>query len=336
MSVKSSLLKTLEQNKGCFVSGQELARTLDVSRTSIWKAVKNLKDEGYPIEAVTNKGYMLAEESRILSSEAMSKFLDKGIGLSSIRVIDSTDSTNNEAKRMLMEEPGFGKVIFAERQSSGKGRLGRSFSSPPGDSLYASFILKPLVDVNDSLLVTVAASVAVARSLKKIGAVEDAILKPGIKWVNDVYLENKKICGILTEAVSDVESGQIQSLILGIGININTDTARYPKELRDQIGILKIPSGRRNQLAAILINEVFRIQDEIMDYSANRLDEPLFMDEYREMSTVLCKDIYVIKNDIKLEAKAIDIDNRGGLFVKYKTGETELLNTGEVSIRFNH
>lgn len=335
MSVKSSLLKTLELNKGCFISGQELARMLDVSRTSVWKAAKSLQDEGYLIEAVTNKGYMLAEESRILSEEAISGFLDPGIGSVSITIMDNTDSTNNEAKRILMDEPGFGRVIFAEEQSSGKGRLGRSFSSPPGDSLYASFILKPLLDVNDSLLITVGASVAVARAVEKIGAADDESFEPEIKWVNDVYLDNKKICGILTEAVSDLESGQIQSLILGIGINVNTDIKHYPKEIRDRIGIVEISPGQRNRFAAILINEVFHMQDEIMDYRMNGLDEPSFMDEYRQRSMVLGKGIYVIKNDEKYEAKAIDINNHGGLLVKYKTGETELLNTGEVSIRFD-
>ncbi len=336
MSTKSGLIKALEINKEHFLSGQELAHKLDVSRTSIWKAVKELQEEGYPIEAVTNKGYMLTKESRILSAEAIGVYLNPAAQMPAIKILKMTDSTNNEAKRMIMNDAGPGTVIFAEEQTKGKGRLGRSFSSPTGDNLYASFILKPLLDVNDSLLITVGASVAVARAVKKMEEFSNQILKPEIKWVNDVYVEGKKICGILTEAVSDVESGQIHSLVLGIGININTDIKDYPEDIRKQIGILKIDPGQRNRFAAILIDEVFNVQEEIYEFSSSELKEPTFMDEYREMSLILKKEIFVIKGDEKLEATALDINSQGALSVKYKTGAEEVLSTGEVSIRLNN
>ena len=337
MAVKSKILKSLEKNRGEFVSGQELARSLAVSRTSIWKSIKQLQDEGYPIEAVTNRGYMLSEDSNILSLSEISSNLDPTVDPSLIQIFKSTDSTNNEAKRIIINnyDEKFGSVIIAGEQTAGKGRQGREFSSPPGDSLYISFILKPLLDVHDSLLVTVAASVAVVRAIKKIGHINDENLNPMIKWVNDIFLDSKKVCGILTEAVTDVESGQIKSLVLGIGINVNIDRRKYPEKIQSIIGSLGIKPGQRNKFSALVINEVFHIQEEISDFATGNSVRPSFMSEYREMSLVLGKDIKVIKGDERLSAKALDINDRGGLLVRFESGETEILDTGEISIRLN-
>lgn len=336
MSTKSKLLATLEKNKGKYVSGQELAHILNVSRTAIWKAIKDLQSEGYPIGAGNNKGYTLAESSNILSVEAMEPFLNEEINAKLIHIYKEVDSTNNQAKRLIIDDVPNNTVIIAEKQTSGRGRRGKGFASPPGDSVYISFILKSMLDVEDSLLLTVAASVAVTRAVEQVELYSEHDLSPQIKWVNDVYLGEKKICGILTEAVSDLESGQIHSLILGIGVNINADLEKYPSELRNIIGTLDIPSGNRNRFVASLINEVFKIQNEIHGYIENRSEEPLFMKEYRKKSMILGKDINVIKNDSPVQATALDINNHGALLVKYKTGETELLSTGEISIRLNN
>ena len=336
MSTKSKLIRELEKNKGKFISGQQLADNLRVSRTSVWKAIKELKGAGYPIEAVTNKGYMLLNESRVLSCEAIWEHLDPSVKPKSIHILKTVDSTSNEAKRLLMNGNEFGTVIFAEKQTGGRGRLGRGFSSPPGDSLYVSFILKPLLDVYDSLLITVAASVAVTRAIKKMSKVENKDYNPKIKWVNDIYSNDRKLCGILTEAVSDVENGQLQSIVLGIGINVNVDISSFPEEFRDIIGSMSISPGNRNLFAAYLINEVFLIQDELSEFRLNGKKEPSFMEEYREASLILDKDVFVIKGDQRQEAKALHIDGKGGLVVMYKNGDEEILNTGEISIRLNN
>lgn len=333
MSTKSELLSILEKNKGKYISGQEFAKTLQVSRTAVWKAIKDLQADGYSIDAITNKGYSLSLESDILSEEAIRQNLVKENSDCNIKIYKSIDSTNNEAKRLVMNDCGYGTVIFSEEQTAGKGRRGKDFVSPKGDNIYASFILEPMIDVENSLLVTVGASVAVARAVNKIGEKNGVNYDPGIKWVNDLYLNDKKFCGILTEATTDLESGEIQNLILGIGIDINSDVTMYPKELHDVVGSINIISGHRNFMAATLINEVFGIQKELIDYSNGLGDEPRFMKEYRERSIVIGHDIYVIRDDTKVEARAIDIDKRGGLIVKYKTGETDTLSTGEISIR---
>lgn len=335
MSTRSTLLKILEKNKGGFMSGQDLADELDISRTAVWKAIKDLQSDGYNITATTNKGYSLSPGSDILSAEAIIQNHADIEDIKRIHIYKEVDSTNNEGRRLIMDGKPSGTVIFAEKQTSGKGRRGKTFSSPAGDSIYVSFILEPLLDVKDSLLITVAASVAVARAVLKIGSEDGRPLNPRIKWVNDVYLDNKKICGILTEAVSDVESGQIQSLVLGIGININISPDDFPENLRDIVGTVHISPGLRNRFAALIINEISQIQQEINEYISKGLDEPVFMDEYRQRSMILGQGIYVIRNDKTIEAEAIDIDRHGGLLVKYQTGETELLNTGEISIRLN-
>lgn len=338
MSTKSILLNYLEKNKGTFISGQELAQMLNVSRTAVWKSVNELKKDGYNIEAVTNKGYALSENSDILSAEAITQNLSANVSTTDIKIYKSIDSTNNQAKRLIMEGSSYGTILLAEHQTSGKGRRGKSFASPQGHNIYVSFILKPMVDVRDSLLITVAASVAVSRALEQIGEVTNQNIKPMIKWVNDVYVDNKKVCGILTEAVSDIESGQIQSLILGIGVNINGDINQYPKEIRDVVGTVAIPPGKRNLFVAILIDQVEQIQKEILDFSSGsrgNQSEPAFIKYYKDKSLILGKEIYIIKENIKLKARAIDINNRGELSVEYKNGSKEILSSGEISIRLN-
>ena len=271
----------------------------------------------------------------MLSSEIINKNLDPSIGLLSVIVLKSTDSTNNEAKRFIdiSDDVKFRTVFFAEEQTSGRGRQGKDFASPPGDSLYASFILRSLPDANDSVLITVAASVAVARAVKKIGVDNNEVLTPKVKWVNDIFLNGRKICGILTEAVSDAKSGMIGYIVLGIGININVDPEDYPEGIRNLIGDIRIDPAHRNLFAATLINEVYAIQNELAEYISKDLPEPAFMPEYREMSSVLNKKIDVIRGDDQIRAEAISINGRGELTVKYETGETEVLNTGEVTIR---
>lgn len=333
MSTKSELLSILEKNKGNYISGQELADKLKVSRTAVWKAIKDLQADDYVIDAITNKGYSLSSTSNILSEEAIRQNLAPKNKHCNLKIYKSVDSSNNEAKRLIIDGCEYDTVIFAEEQTAGKGRRGKSFVSPKGDNIYVSFILKPMVDVRDSLLVTVGASVAVARAVHRIGLKYNMDYNAGIKWVNDLYLNGKKFVGILTEAVTDLENGEIQNLVLGIGININSDAKEYPDELHDIIGSIEIMPGEKNFVAATLVNEVYKMQQELAEYSSGLYDEPEFMKEYREQSIVIGRDINVIKNDSHIEAHAFGIDGRGGLMVKYKTGETETLSTGEISIR---
>lgn len=321
MSVKKELLKILEKNREKDLSGQELADRLMVSRTAIWKAMKELREEGYRIEAVNNRGYRLAGETDILSEEGIRLELTNN-AVKEVAVFRTIDSTNLEVKRRALQGEKEGLVVISESQTAGRGRLGRSFYSPLGTGIYFSILLEPKLNATDAILLTTAASVAVARGIRRV-----TDLEPSIKWVNDVYLGDKKVCGILTEAMTDFETSTIQYIILGIGINYKEPPEGFPEEVKDIAGALvdgkeKIP---RNRLVAAVLDEFFAIYKELPDRH--------FMDDYRRWSNVLNQDVKYLEKDIWHFAKAVGIDDDGGLIVRDKDGKEKILKTGEITLR---
>lgn len=323
MSVKTELLSILEANRETSFSGEEIAKKLGVSRTSVWKAVKALKEEGYCIEAANHKGYRLQESTDVLSEEGIRLGLDKKYQRFPIKVFKTIDSTNVEVKRRVLEGASHGLTVLSEEQTNGKGRLGRSFYSPAKTGIYMSILVKPELAGTDAVLITTATSVAVCRGIRRVLGVS-----PQIKWVNDIYLGDRKICGILTEAISDFEMGKIDSVIVGIGINYKTDD--FPEELQGKAGCVGGESNvPRNKLVAAIINEFWNIYETITDRS--------FMEEYRECSNVIGRDVRFVENNVWQEGKALDIDPDGGLVVECigKTGKKErrTLHTGEITLR---
>lgn len=321
MSVKKELLKILEKNREKDLSGQELADRLMVSRTAIWKAMKELREEGYQIEAVNNRGYRLAGETDILSEEGIRLELTNE-AVKEVAVFRTIDSTNLEVKRRALQGEKEGLVVVSESQTAGRGRLGRSFFSPLGTGIYFSILLEPKLNATDAILLTTAASVAVARGIRKV-----TDLEPSIKWVNDVYLGDKKVCGILTEAMTDFENSSIQYIVVGIGINYKEPPEGFPEEVKDIAGALvdgkeKIP---RNRLVAAVLDEFFTIYEELPDRH--------FMEDYRRWSNVLNQDVKYLEKDIWHFAKAVGIDDDGGLIVRDKDGKEKILKTGEITLR---
>lgn len=328
-TAKDKILKILEERRGEAVSGEKLAMEIGVSRAAVWKAIESLRNQGYLISATTNKGYILADSSDLLSAQGMIPFLDLEkypCMEENIFTYKTLESTNKTAKQKALEGAAGGTVILAEEQTQGRGRLGRSFYSPASSGLYMSIIIRPDFDMRKSLLVTTAASVAICRAIKNVCGIEAQI-----KWVNDIYIEGRKVCGILTEAMTNFETGQIDSIIVGIGINCSTEN--FPVEIRETAGSI---SGNisRNKLAAEIINNF----QDILDHF-NEGMFPEYMDEYRKRSMVLRKDVYVYKNaaaDLTSDfqkATAIDISDEGGLIVIYDNGTKDTLTSGEISLR---
>lgn len=197
-----------------YVSGQELAEKSGKSRAAVWKAIKSLCAEGYDIDAVTNKGYKLTENNNLISAESIKSKLDTDID---VFYSPTVDSTNNQCKRLLADGKKGIFLVTADEQSAGRGRQGKSFYSPPMTGIYFSLVIRPETTLKNAVTATTAASVAVCKAIETLTDV-----KPKIKWVNDVYIGDKKICGILTEAVTNFEEGIVDSVIIGIGINIST------------------------------------------------------------------------------------------------------------------
>ena len=253
MTVKSGLLEILEKQKGETLSGEKLAEELHCTRAAIWKAVKSLREEGYKIEAGQNKGYMLAKANDRLSVEAIRPFLlspEVYIG-----VYQEVDSTNRAAKAAAVNgEAGHGSFVLAGSQSAGRGRRGRSFYSPQDAGIYLSVILEPKGSIQESLLLTAEAAVAVYKAVKKVTGIS-----LDIKWVNDLYHNGRKVCGILTEAVTDFESGNIEFAVVGIGLNLFEASDGYPDALQEIAGGIyesrEAAAGLdRSRLAAEIVN----------------------------------------------------------------------------------
>lgn len=343
MSTRGNVLKTLEENKGSAVSGEELASRLNISRAAVWKAIQDLRREGYSIDAITNKGYCLAPDSDVLSVEGILPYVEEHSIGDRIHVFKTLESTNLTAKKMALDGAPYGTVVIAEEQTRGRGRMGRSFFSPPAGGIYMTFILEPRFDSARSVLITTAASVAVCKAIEKVTGISCRI-----KWVNDIYMEDKKICGILTEAVTDFESGHIDHIVLGIGINYSTARSAFPEELSGIAGSLYEKSAKtvgnngnhlsegisRNRLIAEVINQMLEINEN--------LESRDFIEEYKNRSFVLGKEILVIptagigkeRNLAEgIPASAVDIDPDGGLVVRYRDGTVQTLNSGEISIR---
>ena len=321
MTVKEQVLACLEKHRAEAISGQEVAEMIGVSRTAVWKAIKSLQAKGYPIEAVNNRGYTLAESSDKLSEAGICNYLWEKNRKFNVLVYSTIGSTNQELKKRAIDGEPEGTVVVADEQTNGRGRLGRTFYSPQETGIYMSILLRPKMSVTDAVLITTATSVAVCRAIRSLSDIE-----PTIKWVNDVYVDSHKVCGILTEAVTNFESGHIESLVLGIGLNVKT--TMFPDEIKERAGSLEDGNGNmvRNQLAAQVINEVFEVYDKLQSRE--------FISDYRKWSNVIGKKIRFLEKDEWTEAVALDVDQNGGLIVHLPSGQERTLNTGEISVRF--
>lgn len=322
MTSREQVLQVLENRAGETVSGEELAAVLGISRTAVWKAIGKLREEGHHIEAGTNRGYRLIPDRDILSPQGIAACLEEPEAARNIRVYPELDSTNLQAKRLALEGAPDGTAVLAECQTAGRGRRGRSFYSPPGSGLYLSLLLRPEhLDAGSAVLVTTAVSVAVCRAVEQVTGQHLQI-----KWVNDLYREGKKVCGILTEAVTGIESGELESVVVGIGINV--EAREFPEELRQVAGALyerRPPSFTRNRLAAAIIRQLRELDAMIADRS--------FLPEYRERSMVLGKPVLVYGGGEPEEAVAEEIDGQGALLVRHPDGSLRRLSTGEITIR---
>lgn len=322
MSVKSEILHILESNKGRNMSGQELADILKVSRTAVWKAINSLKVEGYSIEATSNKGYSLSSSSDVLSAEGIKLFLNEEFQNIPITVYKTIESTNSEAKLLAVQNAEHGTTIIAEEQTKGRGRFGRGFFSPSDSGIYLSIILKPKLNIENSVLVTTAAAVAVCEAINKF--INDT---PRIKWVNDIFIGDRKVCGILTEAVTNFESGMMDSVVVGIGINVKTKKEDFPLEIQNTAGAIFNEKDNyiRNELSAEIINNILTI--------SKNLENRNFMEIYKQRSMILGEHILYKKDNNWHEGYAIDIDNSGGLIIYTSDRQKLTLNSGEVSIK---
>ena len=325
MTTKNKLLGLFEENKGIYFSGEEIAKKLCVSRAAVWKAVKSLRDEGYDIDAVTNKGYCLSVNTDILSVQGIQKYLKQEYKNMDINVIPVIGSTNDLVREKANEGYDEGYIAIANEQTKGRGRYGRKFFSPSGTGLYMSILLRPKnYSASEAVKVTMIAAVALCEAIEEVSDE-----KAEIKWVNDVFINGKKICGILTEASYGLESGVLDYAVVGVGINVYRPEGGFTGEIEQIAGAIfdTTRDDLKNHLSASFINNFMR-------YYLLQKDE--FVEEYRRRSFVVGKKVMVIMGDNKREALVKGVDKDCRLIVKYDDGEEECLSYGEISIKVNN
>lgn len=322
MNVKESLLETLAESNGEYISGALLAEKLGVSRNAVWKAVKSLESEGYSIEAVTSRGYRLAAENNRISDKLISAFLKTEKLGRKIIVLDETDSTNNTAKELASSGEEHGTVIVADMQTGGKGRLGRKFVSPKGKGLYMSVIIRPDFSIETASLITSMTACATAGAVEKLCGHDVKV-----KWVNDLYMNGRKICGILTEASFGLEMKSLDYAVIGIGINVRSAEGSFSRDLRVSATSVEDETGLkidRNRLCAEVINNLENYLDEIETHN--------YIREYRNRELLTGNTITASVNGSTIIAFAEGIDDNANLIVKLPDGTIKHLNSGEANL----
>lgn len=321
---KDKVLNILK-NTNYYVSGQSIAQNLQISRTAVWKAIKSLQSDGYNITSHSYLGYRLIETTKNLTAQEIKYFLNNHSWSDNIIVLDSIDSTNNYAKKLAAAGAPEGTAVIAENQTKGRGRLGRSFISFNGKGIYLSIILRPKVQPTSVFHLTASVAEAVAEAIEK-----QTGLECGIKWVNDLVVGKRKLAGILTELSVEAESGMINYIVIGIGINCLQNRDDFPCEIANFATSISSETGNyldRNELvASILMN----ISDMSKSFITKRSE---WMNRYKSRCITIGQHVKVLKNNGSRDAIALGIDDNAALEVEYPDGSRECIATGEVSVR---
>lgn len=323
MTTKEKLLALLENSKGTFFSGEEIARTLQVSRAAVWKAVNALREDGYTIDAATNKGYRLSPDSDILSPQGIRRFLKPEYRDLDLTVLPTAPSTNALVREKANQGCPEGCVIVACEQTDGRGRYGRQFFSPVDSGVYLSLLLRPTAySPQQATCLTAAAAAAMCQAIEAVTGQQ-----PGIKWVNDIFLHGKKVCGILTEAAVGLETGTLNYMVLGAGVNLYPPVKGFPEEIRPIAGSVLERScpEAKNRLVGEFLNRFwdFYTHPECRTY----------LEDYRARSLAIGRNVTVLSNGQAVSAYAYGIDDDFRLLVRYDSGKTEALSYGEIRIQ---
>lgn len=320
--MKERVLAILKE-RGGYVSGQELCEGLGVSRTAVWKTVNALKESGYEIESVRNKGYRLKDSPDVLFAEELHSLLETEWFGKDILYFDTIDSTSNEVKRQAERGGGEGLLVVAESQTAGRGRHGRMWQSPSGSGIWMSFLLKPELTPEQAAGITLVAAMGVAAAVR-----EELDVDALIKWPNDIVVNGRKLTGILTELSTDMES--IGYVAVGIGINVNNDS--FPEEIKDRATSLSAECGHRVRRSSLVaaFGKHFEKYYKIFtaDGNMSRLRA-----EYESLLVNKDAEVALICADGEKRRRAIGINDSGELTVQAADGSLENIRAGEVSVR---
>ncbi|MCI9491179.1 MAG: biotin--[acetyl-CoA-carboxylase] ligase [Dorea sp.] len=320
--MKTAILRLLKEDDS-YISGQQLCDRFQVSRTAVWKAVEQLKKEGYMIEAVRNKGYRLVDSPDVMSKAEIESMVRTKWAGRSVIYYDETDSTNIQAKLAGENGSEHGTLVVADRQVAGKGRRGRSWESPKGVCVYMTLLLRPSIAPVKAPMLTLVMALSVAEAVRELTG-----LKAGIKWPNDIVLNKKKICGILTEMSTEID--YINYVVTGVGINTNQET--FSEEIRKRATSLLIEGGRhisRSELVAAVMERYEENYERFMETK----DLSGLQEKYNGMLVNCGREVRVLEPKGEYSAFASGINEVGELVVTTPEGEEKHIFAGEVSVR---
>lgn len=324
--MKDKILSLLKKNNCDYVSGEVISKELNITRSAIWKYMKSLKEDGYIIDSVTNKGYLLVSGPDVITyGEICNSLTTKYIGRN-YNYFSTIDSTSTKAKDLAAKNSPEGTIVISEIQTGGRGRMGRHWISPYGKGLSFSIILRPNVDPYSVGILTFVAAAAIHKSLESFN------INTTIKWPNDIYLDNKKVCGILTELNCELSS--VNYVVLGIGLNVNLTLEDYPSDIQDIATSLKIHCGQdisRQTLLASILNNFEMFYEK---YKNNDITEALSI--CRNYSNVINKEVYLLNKNSSEKVFVKNLNDDGSLLVIDDKNEEKIIYSGEISVRAVH
>lgn len=316
------ILELLRRQEG-FLSGEDIGRELSITRAAVWKGIKKLREEGYEIEAVTNRGYRLTNPETMYNKRELEQGLKTKTMGQTIYFYEETDTTNNRARELALEGAPEGTLVVAEKQTAGRGRRGKVWESPLGTGIWMSLVLRPQIMPAEASVLTLLCGLATAEAIE----VETG-LSAGIKWPNDILINGKKAVGILTEM--DCEMSEVHFVIPGIGINVNT--ASFPPEIAEIATSLYLECGKTVSRRRL----VHRVLERLEEHYETFLRTGSFaamLEDYRKHCITLGKEVHVLGRE-PFFAEALDITPEGELLVRRAdNGKEEVVFSGEVSIR---
>lgn len=319
--MREKILKLLQESRD-FISGQELSDRFGVTRTSIWKAIRQLQEAGYEIEAVRNRGYRLCSEPDFLDEAHIRPFLHTAWAGQKILAYDTIDSSNNEAKRQAEAGAGHGLLVIGEEQTAGRGRRGRAWASKKGEGVFMSLLLKPDIQPANASMLTLVMGMAVRDALEKIAKIDAQI-----KWPNDIVVDGKKVCGILTEMSAQID--YINHIVIGVGINIHN--AEFPEEMQHIATSVFLQTGEHIRRSELVAEILARFEEYYVRYLTHENLREL-MDDYNAHLINRGRHVQVIDLKKNYTGIAQGINEEGELLVEAEGG-IRRVTAGEVSVR---
>jgi len=320
---KRTVIDILRENPG-FVSGEAISQTLGVSRNAVHKHVKSLRKRGYDIVGVSRRGYKLEDEPATLAMPFVADRTRHSLLGRSFRYYDEIESTNVEAKNLAAAGAPEGTVVVAEQQSAGRGRLGRRWTSPAGKGLLFSVVLRPPVDMADVHLLTIAAAIAACDAIESLTDVSVRI-----KWPNDLLIDDRKVGGILLEAAGEQDA--IDWVVVGIGLNVNTEYNELPVALRRTAVSLKTASGKPVDRSELLARLLLSLEERYMDAVRNGFDRVLT--DFRARDYLARRSISVQTRRGPVTGVALGVDEKGALLVQLPHRHVQRFHSGDVTLR---